>query len=97
MENGLQVMMYTSSFTYDPEHKIMFSETDEKQKSVMFYTIEKVTDQISRLTMDFYLHKNPLQQLFFKLTGKHKMEVRLKESLEKLDPLVTQMVLPLEF
>ncbi|MBS0030421.1 DUF2652 domain-containing protein [Chitinophaga sp. 22321] len=97
MENGQQVMMYTSSFTYDPEDKIMFSETDEKQKSVMFYTIEKVTDHISRLTMDFYLHKNPLQQLFFKLTEKHKMELRLKDSLEKLDPLVTQMVLPLEF
>lgn len=97
MTNGQKIMMFTSSFSYNPEEKILFSETDEKRKSSTYYTIEKAPDGRSRLTMDVYLHKNPLRQLLFNLTEKNKLESRLRQSLENLEPIVKEMVLPLEF
>ncbi|NII27645.1 DUF2652 domain-containing protein [Pseudoflavitalea sp. X16] len=96
LENGQSVIMYTSSFVYDPEKKIMFSETDEKKKSSLYYTIEKAGDK-SRLTLDFYLTKNLLRQTLFQLTQKKKMEQELQQSLINLDALVKTIVLPLEF
>jgi hypothetical protein len=97
LENGKEVLMYTSSFSYNPEEKIQFSETDEKRKSATYYTVEKISDHKSRLTMDFYLHKNFIQQILFNLGEKKKMELCLHQSLENLEPVVTQMILPLEF
>ena len=89
--------MFISSFSYNPEEKIVFSETDEKRKSSMYFTIEKVSGHRARLTMDFYLQKNPLRQFLFGLSEKTKMEERLRQSLRNLEPVVNQMVLPLEF
>lgn len=97
LENGRQVMMFTSSFSYDPEDKVLFSETDEKSKSATYYTIEKIDGHTSRLTLDFYIPKNPVRQLLFKLTEKSAMEERFRQSLENLQPIVKEMVLPLEF
>jgi hypothetical protein len=97
LENGQEVLMYTSSFSYNPEEKIQFSETNEKRKCATYYTIEKTGDRKSRLTMDFYLHKNLIQQILFNLQEKKKMELDLRQSLENLEPIVMQMILPLEF
>jgi hypothetical protein len=97
LDNGQTVMMFTSSFSYNPEEKILFSETDEKRKSSTYYTIEKVAPHRSRLSIDFYLQKNPVRQFLFGLTEKTKMEERWRQSLENLEPVVSQMVLPLEF
>jgi len=97
LDNGQEVLMFISSFSYNPEEKIVFSETDEKRKSSMYFTIEKVSGHRARLTMDFYLQKNPLRQFLFGLSEKTKMEERLRQSLRNLEPVVNQMVLPLEF
>lgn len=97
LDNGQTVMMYTSSFVYNPEEKILFSETDEKRKTSMYYIMEKSSEHTTRLTMDFYLQKNPLRQLLFTLREKKKMEAALLESLERLDGVVQKMELPLEF
>lgn len=96
LENGQAVIMYTSSFIYNPAEKISFSETDEKKKHSLYYTIEKVGDK-SRLTLDFYLAKNLVRQTLFTLTEKKKMEQELQQSLLNLDGLVKTIVLPLEF
>lgn len=97
LANGREVMMFISSFFYDPEEKILYSETDEKQKRVTYYTVEKIDEHHSRLTMDIYLPKNFVHQLLFNLTEKSSMEARLQQSLENLEPVVKEMVLPLEF
>jgi hypothetical protein len=97
LENGEELLMYTSSFSYNPEEKILFSETEEKRKRATYYTIEKTGDHKSRLTIDFYLHKNLIGQMLFNLGEKKKMELGLHQSLENLEPIVMQMVLPLEF
>jgi hypothetical protein len=97
MTDGRQSLMYTSSFHYDPEDKIVFSETNEKRKCATYYTIEKVSAQKTRLTLDFYLHKNPVKEFLFKLREKAAMESDLQKSLNNLEPLVMNMKLPLEF
>ncbi|WP_298739699.1 DUF2652 domain-containing protein [uncultured Chitinophaga sp.] len=97
LDNGQQVMMRISSFAYNPEKKIIFSETEEKRKHSTYFVIEKVNEQRSRLSIEFYIQKNPLRQLLFGLGEKSKMEKRLRQSLQNLEPVVQQMVLPLEF
>lgn len=97
LENGQEEMMYTSSFSYNPESKIQFSETAEKNKASTFYTVEKLTDHTTRLTVDYYLPRNLFRQALFALTKKAEKEKQLVQSLQNLEPLVKKMVLPLEF
>ncbi|WP_436484300.1 DUF2652 domain-containing protein [Chitinophaga sp. ARDCPP14] len=97
MDNGEHVIMFTSSFSYNPEQKALFSETDEKRHNAFYYTVEKVTDRRSRLTIDYYLPKNFIRQWLFRFTEKDKVEAGLWKSLEKLEPVVMNMKLPLDF
>jgi hypothetical protein len=97
LENGQQLLMFISSFAYNPEEKIVFSEMDEKSKSCTYFIVEKINAHRTRLTIEFYLQKNPLRQFLFGLSEKSKMEERLRQSLRNLEPVVNQMVLPLEF
>jgi len=97
LENGKEVMMYTSSFVYNPEAKTIFSETDEKKKSSVYFIIEKTGEHNSRLTLEFYLQQNMIKQTFFRLFEKNKMEKELSQSLQRLDKVVREMVVPLEF
>jgi len=97
LDSGEEVMMYTSSFVYDPETEVVFSETDEKKKHSIYYTIKKLGPNTSRLTIDYCIGKNPVKQLLFSLTEKKKIESTLQQSLQNLDAVVKAMVLPLEF
>ncbi|MET3876726.1 DUF2652 domain-containing protein [Chitinophaga sp. OAE865] len=97
LDNGKEVMMYTSSFSYNPEQNVMFSETDEKRHNAYYYTIERLTDRRARLTIDYYLPENFVRQWLFRLKEKEKMTARLRASLERLEPIVMNMVLPLDF
>ncbi|MGO4291109.1 DUF2652 domain-containing protein [Chitinophaga sp. RAB17] len=97
MQNGQEILMFTSSFTYNPEEKVLFSETAEKKNYVTCYTIEKTAANKTRLTIDFYLPKNPVRQILFQLQEKKEMEARWRRSLNNLEPIVKQMVVPLEF
>lgn len=85
MENG-EEYIYVSSYSYHPD-KIEFSETDEKKKSSTYYTLEKITDGRTKLTVDYYLKKNIPEQLLFKLLRKNNMKAMYQRSLEKLDTL----------
>jgi hypothetical protein len=97
LQNGQNVMMYTSTFIYKPEEKILFCETAEKRNSVTCYTIEKTGEHSARLTIDFYLPKNQVRLLLFQLQEKRELEASWRRSLDNLEPVVTKMVLPLEF
>lgn len=97
MTNGDEVMMCTSSFAYNPEERIHFSETDEKRQNATYYSIEKINDHQSRLTLDFYMKKNTLKQLLFKITDRARMQADMEQSLKNLEPVVMNMVVPLEF
>lgn len=87
----------SSSFIYDPESTIIFSETDEDRKSALYFTLEKINAEKSRLTIDYYISKNFLEQLLFMLAKKNKMEASLRQSLKNLDAFLKEIVLPVEF
>ncbi len=93
LDNG-QIIFYTSSFSYDPEKKIVFSETDEKKKSSTYFIFEKTGDNKSRFTLDFYLNKNIASQILFKLTMKKKMENIFHKSLLNLEGLLKEIKVP---
>jgi hypothetical protein len=97
LENGKTELMYISSFIYDPEGKTIFSETNEKDKSSICFVAEKTGDHTSRLTLELYFQSNILRQVLFNRWGKKKKEHEFRLSLECLDKVVKEMIVPLEF
>lgn len=97
LDNGKTEFMYISSFVYDPEGKTIFSETDEKKKSSVYFIAEKTGEYTSRLTIEIYFQRNIIKQALFNRLEKKKKEEDLRQSLERLDKVLKEMVLPLEF
>jgi Protein of unknown function (DUF2652) len=93
MENG-ESILYASSYSYHPE-RIEFSETDEKENAT-YYTLEKISDNKTKLTIDFYVKKNLPARIIFKLGKKKKMEDDFHKSLLNLNELVKEIKLPVE-
>jgi Protein of unknown function (DUF2652) len=92
MDNG-QINMYTSSFSYHPDN-IAFSETDEMKRHSMYFTFEKLPDNRTRFTIDFYLKKSPVKQLIFNIFRKSKKQYMLKRSLQNLEKLISETEMP---
>lgn len=63
-KNNGESVLYSSSYHYHPE-RIEFSETDETDKSITFFTLEKTDAQHSRLTINYYIKKVCLAGCFF--------------------------------
>jgi hypothetical protein len=91
-DNGEETI-YASSYFFSPE-KIIFSETDEDKKSASYFTLEKITETRTRLTIDYYIRKNAMDELLFKFFKKQKMKRKLERSLENLEPVVKSIKLP---
>jgi len=94
LDNG-QVIICASSYSYHPE-RIEFSETEEKKKSSIYFILEKAGNNKTRLTFNFYLRKNIVQQIIFKLIKKKKIEATFHKSLLNLNELVKEIKLPTE-
>jgi|SRR5215211_7081785 len=92
LENGSSVQ-YASSYSFSAEH-IEFSETVEEDQSIFYYTLQKTGEQTTRLTVDYYLPKNIVKELLFRLNKKKKMEAELAQSLINLDAVVKEIRLP---
>jgi hypothetical protein len=97
LENGKTSIKYISGFVYNPVGRTIFSETDERDRTTICYIADKVGDNTSRLTIDYYMPPNLVKQTIFKIFKKDKMQERFVNSLRGLDKVVTEMVLPLEF
>jgi hypothetical protein len=91
-ENG-QSTIYTSSYSYTPE-RIVFSETNEDRKSARYFILEKLDDKKTRLTIEYYLDKNFVNELLFRFSNKAKLEASFKRSLQNLDAVVREIHLP---
>ena len=91
-DNGEETI-YASSYFFSPE-KIMFSETDEDKKSASYFTLEKITESRTRLTVDYYIRGNAMNEFLFKIFKKQKMKRKLERSLENLDPVAKSIKLP---
>jgi hypothetical protein len=97
LENGKIEMMYISSFLYNPEGKTIFSETNQKDKSSIYFIAEKTGVHSSRLTLEVYFQPNIVRQTLFNLFEKKKKEQLFRLSLQRLDKVLEEMVVPLEF
>jgi hypothetical protein len=97
LENGKTEMMYISSFVYNPEGKTIFSETNERDKTTICFIAEKTGEQSSRLTLDIYFQPNIIKQILFNRFEKKKKEQELQQSLQRLDKVLKEMIVPLEF
>ena len=94
LENG-ESFIYASSYSFTPE-RIEFSETDEKEDSTRYYTLEKINELTTKLTIDHYLPRNLIAEYLFKLKRKKKLENELQQSLVNLDAVVKEIKLPAE-
>lgn len=94
LKNG-QVFIYSSSFSYSAE-RIEYAETDEKKRSSTFFIFDKLSENRTRLTFDFYLKKNPLLVTMFELTMKKKLEQMFSKSLNNLQEFVKEVKMPVE-
>ena len=87
------VIVHYSNFSYMPD-KIVLSETDEKKNNTTYYTFEKTDSGKIRLTLDYYIPKNPLQEILFNLTQKTKVFNRLQKSLANLETHILTRRIP---
>ncbi|MEO6722701.1 MAG: DUF2652 domain-containing protein [Ferruginibacter sp.] len=94
LDSGEEII-YASSYFYNSE-RIEFSETDEKKNSTVYYVLEKVTDNKTKLTIDYYLDKKTMMPLIFRLMKKKKMVRTYQKSLINLDTLMKEINLPAE-
>ena len=97
LENGKTEMMYISGFLYDPEGKTVFSETNQKDESSIYFIAEKTGNHSSRLTLEIHFQPNIIKQALFNWLDKKKKEQELRLSLNRLDKVLKEMVVPLEF
>ena len=97
LENGKTAMMYISNFAYNPEGKTIFSETNEKDKSSFVFIAEKTGGHTSRLTLEIYFQPNILKQVLFNRFEKKKKQQELEQSMQRLENVLKEMVVPLEF
>ena len=88
-EDG-EAIIYYSSYSFSPD-KIELSETDEKKRNATYYTIEKIDDNKTKLSLNYYIAKNPINQMFFNLNKKKKMEQGFNRSLQNLAELVKEL------
>jgi hypothetical protein len=72
----------------------VFSETDEDKKAGSYFTLEKITETRTKLTVDCYIRKNVIDELLFKLFKKQKMKRKLERSLENLESVAKGIKLP---
>jgi hypothetical protein len=90
-----QVIMFSSSFSYGPE-RIVYAETDEKRRTSTYFIFEKIANERTRLTLEFYLKKNPVLQAIFELSMKKSTEKNFTKSLENLQEFIKNVELPVE-
>ena len=77
-------VLITSGFNKD-EHSIVLEETDKKRTGTAQMKLEKLAENKTLMTFNFFLKKNPVLILFFKLFMRKKFTQALKKSLENLE------------
>jgi hypothetical protein len=92
LDNG-ESINYASSYLYTTD-KIEFSETEESTGRLTYYILEKLESKKSRLTLEYFIDKNPLSSFWFKLRKKKDMETKLKKSMVNLQALAKEIILP---
>lgn len=96
MDTG-ETIVFASGFSYDPDSQIVFTESDEKKESTIYYVLDKIGDHRTRLTLEYYHRKDLLGELIFRLTKKNKIEAGFQKSLLKLQHLLDEVDVTIDF
>jgi hypothetical protein len=88
-----EVGMYASSYNFTPD-RIEFSETDEKKKTAVYFTLQNSGVQRTKLTLDFYIAKDIATQIVFRLLKERKLKEDYSKSLNNLTRLVKELDIP---
>jgi len=94
-EDG-ETTVYASSYSFNPA-KIEFSETDEGKDHSMYYVIESINDNLTRVTIEYYINKGLINEIAFNLRKKAKVKAQLERSMERLTPLAQQLNIPTDY
>jgi hypothetical protein len=84
--NNRAITWYSSSFS-QTSNTFSYSETDERETTTIFFTVRSVNSDNTFVTIDYYLKKEPLTQLYFSIFLKNKLSKQLSKSLNNLDRL----------
>ncbi|WP_316819316.1 DUF2652 domain-containing protein [Pedobacter nyackensis] len=91
LNNG-KMLYYSSSYSYSDD-KIEFSEMDEKGDQVTYFTLVKVADNRTKLTIDVYKTRNWFIDFILGQSVQKKLESTLQKSLENIVPLLKEISL----
>jgi hypothetical protein len=80
-------IMFVSSYSFT-DNKIIYAETEEKKRSSLQFTFDKINETRTRLTLDFYLKNEPLKVAWFKLFKKKKLEREFLQSMDNLEKML---------
>lgn len=86
-------VVYATTYSFS-QQRIEFSETDEEKTHAMNFLIEETGPGRMRLTMDYYIRRNPVKELLFRLFTKKKIQASMEQSLRNLDKLLGEMDMP---
>jgi hypothetical protein len=88
-----EVVLYSSSYTFDPQH-IEFSETDSVKRHAYYYTIDQVGPNRVRITVDYYIPSGLINEWKFKLFKADALIATMERSMNKLVEVVAQLPAP---
>ncbi|MCX2678697.1 DUF2652 domain-containing protein [Galbibacter sp. EGI 63066] len=88
-----EAFTYANHYSYQKE-RIEFSEVEEGTETLSHYTLKKLGDRKTRLTLDYYIKKNLFSKLMFDLRNKDKVKSTITKSLQNLDGLVGKIRVP---
>lgn len=89
MDTG-EVINYSTSYMYTAD-RIEFSETDEQDSQIVYYTLIKKSDQKTELILDIYKAGDWLTKLLFGLSGRQQLATGVHRSLDRLAPLIKEI------
>ena len=90
---GGQTITFAASYSYT-EDRIEFCEVEEGKGNATYFTLEKLEPKKTRLTIDYYIDKNPVKEIAFGLTKKKKFKDQYEKSLVNLVDVVKEIHLP---
>ncbi len=91
LEKG-SAIIYSSSYSFSPEH-IEYGETDDKKTSTLHFTFDSITENRTKMKLELFIKNNPLNKFYYKFFQKKKMEKLFKDSIENLDVFSKEMKL----
>jgi hypothetical protein len=90
LEDGAETIISSSSYHYHPD-RIEFTETDEGTRSVTRFLLEKVADDRTRLTLEYYVMRSRAAEIMFRLRARKRFESMIERSLSNLVGLVKEI------